>query len=201
MSGRRVFLSGALLAGFAVVAGWVAVRGSFPGDSAAVVTLDEWLGDSVDRPMVLVRRLTDTAALAVVAGIVMVALLIRRRWPDAVFLGVGVALVWAVNPVLKEIFDRPRPGVATSLETVSAYGFPSGHAAGTAALVGALLTVLGSRRAWLVAFGVVVLAVVAFAQLAIGVHYPSDILAGWFWAGAWIVAVSSVRDRIRAWGE
>jgi membrane-associated phospholipid phosphatase len=177
-----------------MLAGWVAVEGSVPGDSAAVAALDEWLGGSVDRPMVVVRRLTDLPVLAVVAAVLVALLLRSGRRLDAVFFALGVGVVWAVNPLLKELFSRSRPGVALTSEAVSAYGFPSGHAANTAALVGAVVMVLRARVLAIV-LGAVLLVVVGFAQLAIGVHYPSDILAGWFWAGAWITLVWSVRRR------
>jgi undecaprenyl-diphosphatase len=67
---------------------------------------------------------------------------------------------------------------------VSEYSFPSGHAANTAALVGALVLIL-RRRLWMIA-GAAVLIVVGLSQLVLGRHYPSDVLAGWAWALTWV---------------
>jgi membrane-associated phospholipid phosphatase len=111
-----------------------------------------------------------------------------RRRRDAAYFFAGVAMVWAVNPVLKEIVRRSRPDLWPLPESISQYGFPSGHAANTAALIGGLVMILHSRRAGLVGAGVgaVVLAVVGLSQLVLGLHYPSDLVAGWLWAFAWI---------------
>jgi membrane-associated phospholipid phosphatase len=93
-------------------------------------------------------------------------------------------VVWAVNPLLKELVGRSRPDLWPLPPDVSEYSFPSGHAANTAALVGALVLIL--RRRLGVILGVCVLLVVGWAQLALGRHYPSDVLAGCLWALAWV---------------
>ncbi|GAB2632501.1 phosphatase PAP2 family protein [Kribbella swartbergensis] len=132
----------------------------------------------------VVSDLTELGPLAAVAVVVLLVLLVLRRWRDAVFFTAGVGVVWAVNPLLKELVGRSRPDLWPLPPDVSEYSFPSGHAANTAALVGALALIL-RRRLWMVV-GAAVLTVVGLSQLALGRHYPSDVVAGWAWALAWV---------------
>lgn len=87
-----------------------------------------------------------------------------------------MAVVWSVNPLLKELVGRSRPDLWPLTEPASEYSFPSGHAANTAALAFALLMLSRNHRLLATFVAVVALTVVAWSQLALGRHYPSDIL-------------------------
>ncbi|NIK56455.1 phosphatase PAP2 family protein [Kribbella shirazensis] len=136
----------------------------------------------------LVSDVTELAPLAAAAVVVLTVLLVLRRWRDAVFFTAGVGVVWAVNPLLKELVGRSRPDLWPLPPDVSEYSFPSGHAANTAALVGALVLILRRRllTVLLGLLGAALLLGAGWAQLALGRHYPSDVLAGWLWALAWV---------------
>ena len=112
---------------------------------------------------------------------------------------------WTLNPVLKAAIGRERPDL-WPLGDVSAHSLPAGHAANTAALAAGVVVVLlprveGTGRtlgAGRGGCGAPVLA--GAAQLALGRHYPSDVLVGWLWATAWVALVVSLplvapRDR------
>ena len=76
------------------------------------------------------------------------------------------------------------------------FRFPSGHAANTMALYLAAVMVLDTHR-WrtaIVTLGAAAVGVVGFSRIAIGVHYPSDVLAGWLWVGAWAVLLWPSQD-------
>ena len=83
---------------------------------------------------------------------------------------------------------------------LSEYTFPSGHAANTAALAAAAILIAWPTRYRTSAAiaGVGLVLVVGLSQLALGVHYPSDIVAGWLWAAAWAAFVWSFRVGDRA---
>jgi len=173
----------------------VAGADGVPGDrsllAAAALSGDSpWL-----RPALLVDRVTSNGGLAALGGL-LVALLLRLRrrraaWSTVVAL--GGALVG--NPLLKRLVDRPRPELLPPLADVSPLSFPSGHAAGTAALAVALALALRGTR-WAPAAAVAGLLLVvagAASQLALARHYPSDLVGGWLWASAWTAAVWSDR--------
>lgn len=86
---------------------------------------------------------------------------------------------------IKLLVQRPRPPLAERLTDVTSWSFPSSHSAGTAMTVAALALLAGGRgRAWLVALTVAV----GWSRLALGVHWPSDVLAGWGFGLAWVGA-------------
>ena len=179
---------------FIVLAGWVTAGGSLPGERRLLVELNEALGTTLDEPMVAVGVATDSLVIGVVGVLVIAVLAYGGRRSDALlFLAiVGPALV--LNPLLKQVVGRARPDVRLSPEVVSSLSFPSGHAAGTAALVGALVVVASTRRSRILTavVGGVVLLIVAFSRLAIGVHYPSDIAGGWLWVASLVCTVYTV---------
>lgn len=123
--------------------------------------------------------------------VVIVVAFVRRNVRTAMFLVISVELAGLVIEIAKRLADRPRPATAM----VSAYGtsFPSGHALGLMVSVLALLTVAlplvrASRRGWLVALGVVIVVAVGVGRVALNVHHPSDVLAGWALGYAYFVA-------------
>ncbi len=98
-----------------------------------------------------------------------------------------------LNVGLKSFFDRPRPDVVTPLVLATSPSFPSGHALGAAAIylmLGALLARLQERRALKVfctaGAGVLTL-LVGVSRIHLGVHWPSDVLAGWCVGAAWAI--------------
>ncbi len=185
-----------VLAGlFVGLAGWIASGRSLAGDRWALVELDEVLGTAIDEPMIWIGDATDSVPIGAIALIAVALLALVGRRSDALTIVLVVGTVLALNPVLKDLVGRGRPDVRLSPEVVSIHGFPSGHAANTAALVGALLLVAepGRSRVVSAAVGGVALAVVAFSRLATGVHYPSDLVGGWLWVASMLCIVWSAR--------
>ena len=100
--------------------------------------------------------------------------------------------------VLKAIFARPRPDIVPHLETVTSYSFPSGHSMLTAIVyltLGALVAgMLPDRRkkVYVLLAAVTITALVGMSRMMLGVHYPTDVLAGWAagltWAILWWLA-------------
>lgn len=131
----------------------------------------------------------------------------RRRAAFVVALGLGAN---ALTTTLKEWLAYPRPPGAAeapavdlvpallepafaSAATGTGFGFPSGHALGTAIVYGGLAFVVGTRRAYASAAAVV--ALVALTRVVLGVHYLVDVVAGVAVGGAYLAAVSLACDR------
>lgn len=126
-----------------------------------------------------------------IAGAVATALADRRRRMAAWQAGLAILLTWTVSDgVLKPLVHRARPDVRFEASQVvsrppSTYSFPSGHASGSAAGALMLASAWPSARLafWLLAVGI------SASRIYLGVHYPSDVLAG-FLVGllvAWFV--------------
>ena len=131
---------------------------------------------------------------------------LTRRWRTlAIFLGaiVGASIL---NAVLKLSFHRARPEVVPHLTQVDNASFPSGHAMISAAIyltLGALLaSSQGSHgaRLYVICLSVVVTIMIGLSRLYLGVHWPSDVMAGWSAGAAWALLFWVVAARTRAGG-
>ena len=184
--------------GFTLLTAAVILGGTLPGEMSvlrqAVIERENptwrwWqaLSDATNTGPLLFVLVIGTAVL----------LAARRRTAAALFLA-SVLVVAVVNPLLKTVVDRERPALVEIVGEVSAGSYPSGHAAVSAALIGAAVLVIGrglrngSRRV-VVTVAMTVLLLIAACQLALGRHYPSDVLAGWLVAGFWLAVLNSRR--------
>ncbi|WP_327151611.1 phosphatase PAP2 family protein [Nocardia sp. NBC_01329] len=114
--------------------------------------------------------------------------------------GVGAASAILV-PVAKQLIGRPRPPVADHLVEVSSPAFPSGHSVGSAAVVGVLAALFCMRTTHrLVGMIVAALAatfvvLVGLSRIYLGVHWPTDVLAGWTLGGLLVAVGVLIRTR------
>jgi len=160
-------------------------------DSAHTLVLDHsWLL-STSRALTHLGDPVVVTALAVVAALVMALL---RRWRAAVYLLLVRAVALAIGDGLKEGIRRARPVLAHPVAHAHGFSFPSGHALGSAALYASIAIVLGSRVPFLarLALGLLPALVVAATRVLLGVHFPSDVVAGLFtgWAVALLLAAA-----------
>jgi len=121
-------------------------------------------------------------------GLVLV-LLALRRWREGLFAAVATGGSALLNLGSKRLFARDRPGLWESIAPETTYSFPSGHAMGsmTLALVLVLLAWPTRARWWVVGAMALFVPMVGLSRVYLGVHYPSDILAGWAAAAIWTV--------------
>ena len=123
--------------------------------------------------------------------------LLHRRLPRlALFVVVTVAGSAVLNAVVKVLVDRARPILPDPVAHASGFSFPSGHAQSAVVWVGVLLLVFapmlrGRRRVVAIAAGVCWVLAVGFARVSLGVHYVSDVLAGYVLGTAWVIAMAA----------
>jgi undecaprenyl-diphosphatase len=116
---------------------------------------------------------------------------------SAVALLISTAGSVVLTTVLKAVFRRARPEILDSGYTASFYSFPSGHATVAAGFYGALTLMLafhlrGAARWAVVVFGTTLVLLIGLSRLYLGVHYPTDVLAGFLAAPLWLVSVGAV---------
>ena len=109
---------------------------------------------------------------------------VLRQGRRAGILVAAVGLSWLASDLGKVLYDRPRPDIVSHVVYVASASFPSGHATHAAALYLTLAAMIAGlakvRGVSLVAYGLAILIMiaVAFSRVYLGVHYPSDVLAG-----------------------
>lgn len=115
----------------------------------------------------------------------------KKRW-EALFLAVALGGGMVFNLLLKELFRRERPDLHRLIEE-GGYSFPSGHSMasflfyGMVAVFLYLFVVSRLAKLGIVLAAVILIACVGASRIYLGVHYPSDVLAGYAAGGAWLV--------------
>lgn len=120
-----------------------------------------------------------------------IALTALRRFREASYAAIALGGSGLLNIAAKQFFARERPSLWESIAPEHNYSFPSGHAMGSMTLAAVLILLCWPTRWRWAAIGLMVpfTVLVGFSRLYLGVHFPSDILAGWAVATAWTVAV------------
>lgn len=166
-------------------------------------------------PRWLASSMIDLTALGgpTIIGLIVLAvvgfLLLQARYWTALFILLTALSGEAVNAAMKALFFRPRPDVVPHLREAFSTSFPSGHAMQSAIIyltLGAMMMRVVEKRISKIycltaAMGLTFL--VGLSRVYLGVHYPTDVLAGWIigllWASVcWLVAQTyEVRARIK----
>jgi undecaprenyl-diphosphatase len=161
-----------------------------PGDLATPIG-PAWL------PMVA-RDLTSLGSWPVLTLLVVIlcGYLATKRDVETTVLVLGAAAGQsALVRLLKEIFGRERPTVVPHLVDVSNPSFPSGHAASAAAIylmLGAILArsaTHDAQRTYVILVAIAVTLIIGFTRIYLGVHYPTDVVAGLFVGAVWASCV------------
>jgi undecaprenyl-diphosphatase len=139
----------------------------------------------------------DITALgsATVLGLVVLAvggfLLLQGMWRTGLFVVLATSGAWFINGALKQWFQRPRPDVVSHLRDVMSTSFPSGHALTSAVVyltLGALSMRIAKRRVtkfYCMGMAMLTTALVGASRVYLGVHYPTDVVAGWMIGLSW----------------
>ncbi len=156
------------------------------------------------------RDLTALGGIAVMVLVILAVagfLFFERKY-RAVWLVLAASLSGLVlSGTLKYAFDRPRPSLVPHLSAVYTSSFPSGHSMISAVVyltLGALLArTVEDRwtRFYCMALAIVVTGLVGISRVYMGVHYPTDVLAGWTAGGAWAVLCWIIAGHLQRRGQ
>ena len=146
--------------------------------------------------MIDLTALGGTSVLTLITVAAAGYLVVARRASTALFLVLAVSGAALASSLLKQLFARARPDIVQHLVEVTNASFPSGHATNSAITyltLGALLArTQQSRpiRIYLIALAMVLTLTIGFSRVYLGVHWPSDVVAGWCVGGAWAILSS-----------
>jgi undecaprenyl-diphosphatase len=130
-----------------------------------------------------------------------VALLFLRLRREATLLAATVALAWIVNSAIKHLVGRPRPEIVPHLMEAGGNSFPSGHSFNSAvvyisiALAFAAMSKRRSVRTTVIAAAIAASIIIAWSRVWLGVHWPSDVIAGWLGGAGWAFLASALLYR------
>lgn len=169
------------------------VRSATSGDGPVA----EWLRSF----MLDVTALGNNNILILIAATAAGYLLVEHRRKLALCLAAGLGLGGLLEILLKQIFARDRPDVVTHLVDVTSASFPSGHAMDSAMVyltIAALLSRAATglaARIYIYAVAVALTMLIGLSRLYLGVHWPTDVLAGWIMGTIWAALCSFAAHR------
>jgi membrane-associated phospholipid phosphatase len=193
--------------------------------AAAALMLLSWLGREIltgvtpvldDRIRLAVHGLASPRVTAIMRGLsryggpggltpiglaLALAFLIKRWHRGALLVVVTMAGAGLLDLLLKQSFGRGRPAAFFDYPLPASHSFPSGHAFFAASFFGGLAVLVSDRvrsrflraAVWIVAVSLILL--VGLSRVYLGVHYPSDVIAGYAAATVWVAAVA-LGDRL-----
>jgi undecaprenyl-diphosphatase len=166
-----------------------------------------WIGSYrhpvLDSVMLEITALGTGTVVVMVVAVAALFLWLSQHKHSAILLGVATAGAIVLNNLLKAGFERPRPDVIEWSTHASFYSFPSGHAMSatvvysTAAYLAARLQRSHRARVAVMATALIVIVLIAVSRLYLGVHYPSDVIAGMViglaWAGFCMATLEAIQ--------
>jgi len=200
-----------ILSGFALAAlllyasGWL-VTGPYKGSVAGFDTNIRYFMRQIQSPMwtsllLTVTKLGSTLILAIIGSIAGIAF-IALRWFRPLMLFIVTMVGQAVlHHGAKWLVARPRPAALMSYKDVESSSFPSGHALAALCMYGAIAWIVATRtentaaKIGITALALVLIFLIGMSRAYIGVHYPTDVIAGFLAAFVWTAAVMSLDRR------
>jgi undecaprenyl-diphosphatase len=195
--------------GFGRIADWVfASEATLHADRYAQEVAARWRTPALTAFMQFVTHFGKLWVLAILSTTVAGALLWARSHRRLYAFAATVVGGAILNPALKEVYRRARPSGIEALGTAHGYSFPSGHAMGAILLFGSLAYVIyfsieHSRRLRVLAVTLCALLtlIIGMSRVYLGVHYLSDVLAGFAAGLCWLAVCLSGTEAWVRWTD
>ncbi|MGV2927594.1 phosphatase PAP2 family protein [Macrococcus capreoli] len=126
-------------------------------------------------------KIGEVWAMIALSLLIVAYLMLKRLKIEALFFALSMILAGSLNPLLKNIFDRERPTLLRLID-ITGFSFPSGHAMGSTAFFGSIAYLLSRSdvkfKPYLIGLCVFTIIMISTSRVYLGVHYPTDIIAG-----------------------
>jgi undecaprenyl-diphosphatase len=165
-------------------------------DDRLRIAIHSLASPGLTRVMIAASRYGGPAWLAPLGGVLAIAFLIRGWRRGALLMVVTMAGAGLLDTLLKLSFARARPAAFFDYPLPRSQSFPSGHAFFAASFFGGLAILASGRlrnpvlRAIVWAAAISLILLIGFSRVYLGVHYPSDVLAGYAAATIWVAGVA-----------
>jgi undecaprenyl-diphosphatase len=177
--------------GFSTIAEDVLGKQSYAFDTSILLYLKSLHTPLRDRVMLGFTFLGEPNLLLVICLILGIVLLARNHRSEAATIAITGGGAIGLNLLLKKLFARDRPQLWERVVDVRFYSFPSGHAMISMVIYGLLGYFLGTRfpkqRWWIYSLTVVLIAAIGLSRLYLGVHWPTDVIAGYTAGLVWLI--------------
>ncbi|HEX3140953.1 MAG TPA: phosphatase PAP2 family protein [Rhizobacter sp.] len=211
---RKIFLLRLALGALVLIAAaWLfgAIAEDVVNHDAPLGAIDQdvatWLHaqatSSRTRLMFFVSDLSAPLSVMAMTSVLAIVLLWKRQRSQLLLLVLAVPGGALLNVIMKHLIHRDRPIFEDPIQTLTSYSFPSGHAMGSTVFFGTLAAIaIWQVRDWrlgtlAIIASALLVALICFSRIYLGVHYLSDVIAGFLagvvWLGACLFAVAALR--------
>ncbi|MBF2232449.1 phosphatase PAP2 family protein [Staphylococcus epidermidis] len=140
-------------------------------------------------------KIGEVWAMVALSLLLVAYLMLKRFKIETLFFVIVMSLSSTLNPLLKNIFDRERPTLLRLID-ISGFSFPSGHAMGSTSFFGSAIYVINSHdsgisKGVLIGLCALFILLISTSRVYLGVHYPTDIIAGII-GGAFCIVLSTL---------
>jgi membrane-associated phospholipid phosphatase len=170
---------------------------AFSFDRSLLLWIHQFANPQLDGVMLFITSLGDPGMVITVFISTIVWLGMKRRYSDGIrFLIVCVGGV-LINQVMKLFFAKPRPELWTRLISETSFSFPSSHAVGSMVVYGFIGYILAREfpiyQRYIYTAASILIIAIGFSRLYLGVHYPTDIIAGYGVGILWLTTCLKVK--------
>jgi len=168
------------------------LRGLRTTQDAAVPIGPAWLKSA----MIDFTALGGAPVLSLITILAVGYLLAVRKLSTAIFVTLSVTCGALLSALIKSLFVRPRPEIVSHLVEVNSASFPSGHAMNSAIVYLTIAVLLARSQAkrrvqiYLIVAAMLLVLIVGSTRVFLGVHWPSDVMAGWTVGALWAAICS-----------
>ena len=164
---------------------------SFSFDVAILLSIHQWATPQLDNLMLALTRLGDPKWVITIVSVTLVWLGSKRRFPEMVLFTIALMGALILNTGMKLFFAKPRPELWSRLIPEISFSFPSGHALGSMVLYGVLAYLLSrlfpQKSSIFYSVAAVVIGAIGLSRLYLGVHWPTDVFAGYGVGLLWLI--------------
>ena len=160
-------------------------------DSSWLYWLHGYANPSLDAVMLIITQLADASIVLVIVAVTLGILWWQHHREEAKFFALACLGAFILNTGLKLFFTKPRPHIIPSLIAETSFSFPSGHALGGFVMYGFLAYLLSAHfpkfSKVIYTLAVLTIALIGLSRMYIGVHWPTDIIAGYGIGYLWLM--------------
>lgn len=176
----------------AQIADEVLEKESFAFDKSVLLWIHQFSNPTLDRVMLAITALANPNFVVIVVSVSLGLLWWRRYNLQMTFFAIACVGAFILNTGLKLFFAKPRPQLWYSLIKETSFSFPSGHALGSLVLYGFLAYLLASYYSkfsiFIYLIAAIVIVAIGFSRLYLGVHWMTDIIAGYGVGFLWLMS-------------
>ena len=169
----------------------------FSFDRSFLLWIHQFANSQLDRIFLFFTALGNPPTVVTIFIMTIAWLAMKRRYSDGIRFTIVCVGGVLIDRVMKLFFAKPRPELWHRLITETSFSFPSGHAVGSMVVYGFIAYILAKEmqqhKQYIYAAASLLIIAIGLSRLYLGVHYPTDIIAGYGIGFIWLITCMKVR--------